>query len=255
MLSASAFDSADKTDFGLNNSWYHGQPHPIIVYYPRILWLIKSWAQSWYVSFIKYFFGINWVHTTSYSGTTNFWIASNLIEGLISRNMTNSRRSISSNIYIRWSLLKNEANTPGSFTNLDVIEYLMKQIFLVYVTSEANHCLKRKSGSSRWSRVWIQDCLMLKLRAKNFKIKTSVLILYLLYKSFIKLFLFYILISFLRRCRLFLGNFDFDWIAENIDMAPRLPHKYRLIIVVTRDWIYGVSLHPVSEVLHIFFHI
>jgi hypothetical protein len=25
------FASADNIDFGLNNSWYHAQPHPIIV--------------------------------------------------------------------------------------------------------------------------------------------------------------------------------------------------------------------------------
>ena len=24
---------ADNTDFGCDNSWYHAQPHPIIVYY------------------------------------------------------------------------------------------------------------------------------------------------------------------------------------------------------------------------------
>ena len=27
--------SADNTDLGFDNSWYHAQPHPIIVYYQR----------------------------------------------------------------------------------------------------------------------------------------------------------------------------------------------------------------------------
>ena len=29
-----SFASADNIDLGLNNSWYHAQPHPIIAYYP-----------------------------------------------------------------------------------------------------------------------------------------------------------------------------------------------------------------------------
>ena len=38
--------SADNTDFGFDNSWYHAQPHSIIVYYsfkifPRF-WLVKT---------------------------------------------------------------------------------------------------------------------------------------------------------------------------------------------------------------------
>ncbi len=28
-----SFASADNIDLGLNNSWYHAHPHPIIVYY------------------------------------------------------------------------------------------------------------------------------------------------------------------------------------------------------------------------------
>ena len=28
--------SADKTDLGFDNSWYHAQPHPIIVYYINV---------------------------------------------------------------------------------------------------------------------------------------------------------------------------------------------------------------------------
>ena len=42
--------SADNTDFGFDNSWYHAQPHPIIVYYlsdanyltdnPFLVWIL-----------------------------------------------------------------------------------------------------------------------------------------------------------------------------------------------------------------------
>ena len=31
--------SADNTDLGFDNSWYHAQPHPIIVYYPAFVTL------------------------------------------------------------------------------------------------------------------------------------------------------------------------------------------------------------------------
>jgi hypothetical protein len=32
-----SFASADNIDLGLNNSWYHAQPHPIIAYYCKLV--------------------------------------------------------------------------------------------------------------------------------------------------------------------------------------------------------------------------
>ena len=32
--------SADNTDLGFDNSWYHAQPHPIIVYYVLLNWFL-----------------------------------------------------------------------------------------------------------------------------------------------------------------------------------------------------------------------
>ena len=35
--------SADNTDLGFDNSWYHAQPHPIIVYYsPKAKWIFAT---------------------------------------------------------------------------------------------------------------------------------------------------------------------------------------------------------------------
>jgi hypothetical protein len=36
-----SFASADNIDLGLNNSWYHAQPHPIIAYYLRE-WVVPN---------------------------------------------------------------------------------------------------------------------------------------------------------------------------------------------------------------------
>ena len=39
--------SADNTDLGFDNSWYHAQPHPIIVYYwfcTYIIWMVRDIA-------------------------------------------------------------------------------------------------------------------------------------------------------------------------------------------------------------------
>ena len=33
---------ADNTDLGFDNSWYHAQPHPIIVYYHRVNITLRS---------------------------------------------------------------------------------------------------------------------------------------------------------------------------------------------------------------------
>ena len=33
---------ADNTDLGFDNSWYHAQPHPIIVYYQGVPWTTKN---------------------------------------------------------------------------------------------------------------------------------------------------------------------------------------------------------------------
>ena len=38
--------SADNTDLGFDNSWYHAQPHPIIVYYYVIL-KSKTGESAW----------------------------------------------------------------------------------------------------------------------------------------------------------------------------------------------------------------
>jgi hypothetical protein len=37
-----SFASADNIDLGLNNSWYHAQPHPIIVYYCRNFFIYQE---------------------------------------------------------------------------------------------------------------------------------------------------------------------------------------------------------------------
>ena len=40
--------SADNTDLGFDISWYHAQPHPIIVYWKCLIWLPCRWFSLYF---------------------------------------------------------------------------------------------------------------------------------------------------------------------------------------------------------------
>ena len=90
--------SADNTDLGFDNSWYHAQPHPIIVYYCMLtdfpFWL---WLLLWYGNSVSM---RDWIFHSfaEIKQTTNpLWpivcqAQRNQIHGLFERNVLEQRR-------------------------------------------------------------------------------------------------------------------------------------------------------------------